>query len=101
MRIIAATNRDLEAAVLIGAFRQDLYFRLNVVQVTLLPLRERKSDIPLLVTSFLEKFSGIHGSTPTIAEDAMEALIAYDWHGNVRELENCIERGWRWDLGTL
>jgi DNA-binding NtrC family response regulator len=92
VRIIAATNRDLEAAIRTGAFRQDLYFRLNVVQVKLPPLRDRKNDIPLLVTSFLEKFSDPHGPTRAIGEDAMRRLIAYDWPGNVRELENAIER---------
>lgn len=92
VRIIAATNRDLDSAIKSGAFRQDLYFRLNVVQVKLPPLRERKSDIELLVTSFLEKFSDPHGPPRTISEDAMRRLIAYDWPGNVRELENAIER---------
>src|SRR5579859_173233 len=92
VRIIAATNRDLDAAIKSGAFRQDLYFRLNVVQIKLPPLRERKSDIELLVTSFLEKFSDPHGAPRTISEDAMRRLIAYDWPGNVRELENAIER---------
>src|SRR5579859_4257626 len=92
VRIIAATNRDLDAAIKTGTFRQDLYFRLNVVQVKLPPLRERKSDIPLLVTSFLDKFSDPHGAPRTISEDAMRRLIAYDWPGNVRELENAIER---------
>jgi len=92
VRVIAATNRDLEAAIRNGTFRQDLYFRLNVVQVKLPPLRDRKSDIPLLVTSFLEKFSGPNGDSRTIAEDAMRRLIAYDWPSNVRELENAIER---------
>jgi DNA-binding NtrC family response regulator len=92
VRIIAATNRDLEAAIRNGGFRQDLYFRLNVVQVKLPPLRDRKSDIPLLVTAFLEKFSEPHGPVRSISEDAMRRLIAYDWPGNVRELENAIER---------
>jgi len=92
IRIIAATNRDLESAIRTGAFRQDLYFRLNVVQLKLPPLRERKSDIQLLVTSFLEKFSDPHGPSRTISDDAMRRLIAYDWPGNVRELENAIER---------
>ena len=91
VRVIAATNRDLEAAVRQGQFRQDLFFRLNVVQIKLPPLRERKSDIPLLVNSFLEKFSESQG-VRAISEDAMARLIAYDWPGNVRELENAIER---------
>jgi DNA-binding NtrC family response regulator len=92
IRIIAATNRDLESAIRTGAFRQDLYFRLNVVQVKLPPLRERKSDIQLMVISFLEKFSDPHGPPRAISDDAMRRLIAYDWPGNVRELENAIER---------
>ncbi len=91
-RVIAATNRDLESAVRQGQFRQDLFFRLNVVQIKLPPLRERKSDIPLLVNSFLEKFSEPNGRVRTISEDAIARLIAYDWPGNVRELENAIER---------
>jgi DNA-binding NtrC family response regulator len=92
MRVIAATNRDLESGVRQGTFRQDLYFRLNVVQIKLPSLRERKSDIPLLVNSFLEKFTDPDRPPRTIAEDAMTRLIAYDWPGNVRELENAIER---------
>jgi DNA-binding NtrC family response regulator len=92
VRIIAATNRDLESAIRGGTFRQDLYFRLNVVQVKIPPLRDRKSDIPILVTAFLEKFSDPQGPVRTISEDAMHRLIAYDWPGNVRELENAIER---------
>jgi DNA-binding NtrC family response regulator len=92
VRVIAATNRDLEAAVRTGAFRQDLYFRLNVVQVKLPPLRERKSDIPLLISSFLEKFADPQRPVLSIAEDAMARLMAYDWPGNVRELENAVAR---------
>jgi DNA-binding NtrC family response regulator len=92
VRIIAATNRDLETAIRSGTFRQDLYFRLNVVQIKLPPLRDRKSDIPILVTAFLEKFSNPQGPVRTISEEAMRRLIAYDWPGNVRELENSIER---------
>jgi DNA-binding NtrC family response regulator len=91
-RVIAATNRDLEGAVRNGSFRQDLFFRLNVVQIKLPPLRERKTDIPLLVNAFLEKFSQAGARAHTIAADAMARLIAYDWPGNVRELENAIER---------
>jgi two-component system response regulator HydG len=91
VRIIAATNRDLEAAVRDGTFRQDLYFRLNVVQIEVPPLRERRSDVPLLVNHFLEKFSCPQEGMRTIADDAMRRLMTYDWPGNVRELENAIE----------
>jgi len=91
-RIIAATNRDLESAIRTGAFRQDLYFRLNVVQIKLPPLRERKADIPLLVSTFLEKFSDPARPIHTISEDAMRRIMSYDWPGNIRELENAIER---------
>lgn len=91
-RVIAATNRNLETSVREGKFRQDLYFRLNVVQVKLPPLRERKSDIPLLVNYFLEKFAEAGKEIRKISEDAMTRLLAYDWPGNVRELENVIER---------
>jgi len=101
IRIIAATNRDLESAIRTGAFRQDLYFRLNVVQIKLPSLRERKSDIQLLVTSFLEKFSDPHESPRTISDDAMRRLIAYDWPGNVRELENAIERAVAMGTGPI
>jgi DNA-binding NtrC family response regulator len=88
VRVIAATNRDLEAAYRAGTFRQDLYFRLNVVSVHMPPLRERKSDIPDLVRSFLERCAP--GRPLTINAAAMNALLQYDWPGNVRELENCI-----------
>jgi DNA-binding NtrC family response regulator len=91
-RVIAATNRDLESAIRTGSFRQDLYFRLNVVQIKLPPLRERKADIPLLVNTFLEKFCDPARPIHTIAEDAMRRIMAYDWPGNIRELENAIER---------
>jgi DNA-binding NtrC family response regulator len=101
VRIIAATNRDLEAAIRSGTFRQDLFFRLNVVQIKLPPLRDRKSDIPTLVTAFLEKFSDPQGPMRTISEDAMRRLIAYDWPGNVRELENAIERAVALGSGPL
>jgi DNA-binding NtrC family response regulator len=91
-RVIAATHRDLESAVRNGGFRQDLFFRLNVVQIKLPALRERKNDIPLLVHTFLEKFCHAQGKVRTIAEDAIARLVAYDWPGNVRELENAVER---------
>jgi DNA-binding NtrC family response regulator len=92
VRIVAATNRDLEQAIKNGTFRQDLYFRLNVVPIKLPPLRERKSDISLLVAAFLEKFSNQCERPRELTEDAMRRLMAYDWPGNVRELENTIER---------
>jgi DNA-binding NtrC family response regulator len=91
-RVIAATNRDLDAAIRGGTFRQDLYFRLNVVQIKLPPLRERKTDIPLLVNSFLEKFCEPDKPVHTVSDETLRRLMAYDWPGNVRELENCIER---------
>ena len=92
VRIVAATNRDLDFAIKKGLFRQDLYFRLNVVQIKLPPLRERKGDIPLLVTAFLEKFLSVNDPPRELTEDATRRLMAYDWPGNVRELENTIER---------
>ena len=91
-RIIAATNRNLESAIREGKFRQDLYFRLNVVQIKLPALRERKTDIPLLVDYFLGKLADGDRPIRTISEDAMARLLAYEWPGNVRELENVIER---------
>jgi two-component system response regulator HydG len=100
-RIIAATNRDLDVAVRQGQFRQDLFFRLNVVQIKMPPLRERKSDIPILVNSFLEKFSDTSGQVQTISEDAMARLIAHDWPGNVRELENAVERAVALGSGSI
>ncbi|HYA61757.1 MAG TPA: sigma-54 dependent transcriptional regulator [Candidatus Sulfotelmatobacter sp.] len=90
VRVIAATNRDLEAAYRTGTFRKDLYFRLNVVTVHLPPLRERRSDIPMLVHHFLNRYApGIHLQ---VTAAAMKSLLQYEWPGNVRELENCIAR---------
>ncbi len=86
-RIIAATNRDLAKEVEKGSFRRDLYFRLNVINIRLAPLRERKEDIPALINDFLTRAGGNHSLTA----EAMEALLSYDWPGNVRELENCIQ----------
>jgi transcriptional regulator with PAS, ATPase and Fis domain len=91
VRVIAATHRDLEAAVRAGTFRQDLYFRLNVVQIRLPALREHKIDIPLLVAYFLAKFSVPLQPSHVLSDDALRRLLAYDWPGNVRELENAIE----------
>jgi two-component system, NtrC family, response regulator AtoC len=90
VRVIAATNRDLEAAYRAGTFRKDLYFRLNVVTVHLPPLRERRSDIPTLVHHFLNRYAA--GFHLQITAAAMKSLLQYDWPGNVRELENCIAR---------
>lgn len=86
VRVIAATNVDLRAALENGTFREDLYYRLNVVPMNIPPLRERKEDIPYLVDHFAKKFSG------EISEGAMERLVSYHWPGNVRELENVVER---------
>jgi len=90
VRVIAATNRDLETEYRNGTFRKDLYFRLNVVTVRLPSLRERRSDIPMLAHWFLERYA--RGGSIQITTAAMKSLLQYDWPGNVRELENCIER---------
>ena len=93
VRIVAATNRDLEAEVDKAAFRQDLYYRLNVIQIRLPPLRERREDLSLLVEHFIRKFSAEHGRPVAGATpELMSALMAYHFPGNVRELENMIER---------
>jgi len=92
VRILAATNRDLEQAVAQGAFRRDLYFRLNVLNLRVPSLRERRGDIPLLVGHFLERLSRDAGREYRLHDAAMKALLAYDWPGNVRELENCLDR---------
>lgn len=89
VRIVAATNRDLQQLIADGEFREDLFYRLNVVPVTLPPLRQRSSDIPLLVAHFMEKYNA---GSKSISPDAMRALATYQWPGNIRELENTIER---------
>jgi DNA-binding NtrC family response regulator len=105
VRVIAATNRDLETAYKNGTFRKDLYFRLNVVTLFVPALRERRSDIPMLVHWFLDRYAP--DSELHVASAAMKALMQYDWPGNVRELENCVERavalgnGQVIDLGDL
>ncbi|HUX67980.1 MAG TPA: sigma-54 dependent transcriptional regulator [Terriglobales bacterium] len=92
VRIVAATNRDLQAAVADGSFRKDLFFRLNVVSIKLPPLRERAMDIPLLVEHFLER-AAPPGTPPRVfSDEAMARLLGYEWPGNIRELENCVER---------
>jgi Nif-specific regulatory protein len=92
VRIIAATNADLEEAVRARRFREDLYYRLHVVPIVLPPLRERKEDIPLLVGHFLQRFNTENRKALKISAPAMDLIVGYDWPGNVRELENCIER---------
>jgi two-component system, NtrC family, response regulator AtoC len=90
VRVVAATNRDLEEAYRAGTFRKDLYFRLNVVTVQLPSLRERRSDIPMLTHHFLGRYA--QGAQTQVSATAMKSLLQYDWPGNVRELENCVAR---------
>ncbi len=92
VRILAATNRDLEQCVAQGSFRRDLYFRLNVLTLRIPPLRERKQDVPLLTGHFLERLARATGVQRNISDEALKLLLAYDWPGNIRELENCLER---------
>ena len=93
VRVVAATNKDLEKAVAEGSFREDLYYRLDVIPIRLPPLRMRTGDIPLLVNHFLERFSKESGKPkPMIGPEAMPVLLGHEWRGNVRELENLIER---------
>ena len=93
VRIIAATNKDLARAIKDGTFREDLFYRLNVVLIQMPPLRERKSDIPLLVQHFLEKYNArLRKNMLGVTPEAMDLLVRHDWPGNVRELENTMER---------
>src|SRR5206468_5819817 len=93
VRVISATNRKLEDLIVQGQFRDDLLYRLNVVHMVVPPLRERKSDIPLLIESALKRFVGINGYlVREIDAEAMQALSDYSWPGNVRELQNVVER---------
>jgi two-component system response regulator HydG len=92
VRILAATNRNLERAVADGTFRRDLFFRLNVLTLRIPPLRERRQDIPLLAAHILERIGRDAGIEKTISDEALKALLNYDWPGNVRELENSLER---------
>jgi len=86
-RIIAATNRDLAKEVEKGTFRRDLYFRLNVINIRLSPLRERREDIPALINHFLSRVGGSY----SVTAEALEVMLSYEWPGNVRELENCVQ----------
>jgi transcriptional regulator with PAS, ATPase and Fis domain len=96
VRLITATNRDLQKQIASGAFREDLYFRLHVVHLHIPPLRERLEDVPLLVQHFLKLYGHAHkvsfAAGPAVSDDAMQALMAYRWPGNVRELKNVVER---------
>jgi two-component system response regulator AtoC len=92
VRLIAATNRDLEASMRIHQFREDLYYRLNVIEIRIPPLRERREEIPVLVDHFLKKFNAQYGRTVDIPGETLRAFIEFDWPGNIRELENAIKR---------
>jgi len=93
VRVVAATNKDLAVEVKASRFREDLFYRLNVVTVTLPPLRKRKSDVPQLVAHFIEKYNELHGKVVKgLAPGTLNALLSYDWPGNVRELGNVVER---------
>src|SRR5258708_32894799 len=97
MRVTAATHRDLSGEIEHKNFRQDLFYRLNVVPLRLAPLRERREDIPLLIERFLERL----GARRSLTNETMETLMSYDWPGNVRELQNCIERMVAMNSGPL
>jgi transcriptional regulator with PAS, ATPase and Fis domain len=103
VRVIAATNSDLHRMVTNGSFREDLYYRLNVIPVQIPPLRDRKEDIPLLVQHFLDKFrqevAGTTRTPMTVSQEAMRHLMAYPWPGNVRQLENAVERAVAFGVG--
>ena len=93
VRVVAATNRDLEEEIKRGRFRTDLFYRLNVIAIHLPPLRDRRDDIPIFVDAFLKRIAKEHGEElKALAPDALEVIMAYDWPGNVRELENALER---------
>jgi len=93
IRVVAATNQDLARAISEGRFREDLYYRINVIPIALPPLRERREDIPLIAEHFLVKYSEQMGKDVTgISREAMDLLVQYDWPGNIRELENVMER---------
>src|SRR5258707_3549074 len=102
VRVIAATNKDLDRAIAAGEFREDLYYRLSVIPIKLPPLRERRDDIPLLARAFLERFrTSMEKPIEGISPEAIHLLEAYDWPGNVRELENTMERSVALETGTM
>jgi two-component system response regulator HydG len=98
---VAATNRDLGAMVQTGAFRKDLFYRLNVVNLRLPSLRDRRDDIPLLAAHFLDQLSRDRAQTFTLSDEALKTMMAYDWPGNVRELEHSIERACALSSGPI
>ena len=101
VRVIAATNKDLDKAIAAGEFREDLFYRLSVIPIQVPPLRERRDDIPLLARSFLERFrKAMEKQVEGISPEAMSLLEAYDWPGNVRELENTMERSVALETGN-
>jgi DNA-binding NtrC family response regulator len=102
VRVVAATNRDLREAMRTGRFREDLYYRLNVVAITIPPLRDRKADIPALAARFLQRYAREVTRAPCrLSDEALRALMAHDWPGNVRELQNAIERAVVLTAGTV
>ncbi len=94
VRIVAATNKRLEEEISRGNFREDLYYRLNVIAFTVPPLRERKTDIPVLVEHFLRKLNESNGRKRTLSDEALQAVLNYSWPGNVRQLESVLERAY-------
>ncbi len=100
-RIVAATNRDLSAMVDKGSFRKDLYYRLNVVNLRLPSLRDRREDIPLLAAHFLDRISRERGAKFTLSDEALRTMMRYEWPGNVRELENSVERACALSSGPI
>ena len=102
VRVIAATNKDLDKAIADGEFREDLYYRLSVIPIHLPPLRERREDIPLMARAFLERFrKTMEKPIEGISPEAMARLESYDWPGNVRELENTMERSVALETGNM
>lgn len=101
LRFVAASNRELEGMIEDGTFREDLYYRLNVIPIRLLPLRERKEDIVLLTLSFTEQFNRAYGLNRKVSRKLMESFLEYDWPGNVRELKNAVERAVLLNSGDL
>jgi two-component system response regulator HydG len=101
VRILAATNRDLEQAVSEGRFRRDLFFRLNVLTLRIPPLRERKQDISLLAQNILDRLGRNTGTQHVLSEEVLKAMLVYDWPGNIRELENCLERACTMSAGPV